>query len=251
MMAAGASRVAPIPPPRLMEVSRIIIDPVTHKAKPAVVKPPPKPIVKVPVHHDPPKPIIQPKQKSAPPPPPQRNKVITAPAKSGPATDPNAFTAPPDGNRAAGKPGTQDQGDIKPNPPAAVKQPDPIKQPDPVKQPAPVVKQPDPVKQPPPVVKQPDPPKPKGPTVDSEPTGQVQPEIPDDLKTEDLKTFVRVRVEIAEDGSFQVVLRTSSGKKEVDDLILNALKKWKWKPALKEGEPIKSTQLFKFEIEVK
>jgi TonB family protein len=78
----------------------------------------------------------------------------------------------------------------------------------------------------------------------------VQPVIPDSLKTEDLKTFVRVKVEVAADGSANVVLRTSSGNPDVDKLILDALKKWKWKAALREGTPVASTQLFKFEIEI-
>ncbi|HWA82479.1 MAG TPA: TonB family protein, partial [Fimbriimonadaceae bacterium] len=108
-----------------------------------------------------------------------------------------------------------------------------------------------PVKQPDPPAKQPDPPKPKGPTKDAEPVNEVQPEIPDSLKSQELKTFVRVKVEIAEDGTFEVILRTSSGKPDVDKIILDSLKRWKWKPALKDGQPVKSTQLFKFEIEVK
>src|SRR5205807_1268020 len=104
--------------------------------------------------------------------------------------------------------------------------PDPVK-PDPVK--------PDPVK--------PDPPKPKGPTKDAEPTDQPMPEIPDSLKSQDLKAFVRVKVQIAEDGSFEVLLRTTSGNPSVDKLILDSLRRWRWKPALKDGEPVASTKL--------
>jgi protein TonB len=59
-----------------------------------------------------------------------------------------------------------------------------------------------------------------------------------------------VVVEIEADGSFEVSLRTSSGNPEVDQRVLEALKKWKWKPALKSGQPIASTQRFKFEFEV-
>lgn len=79
---------------------------------------------------------------------------------------------------------------------------------------------------------------------------QVLPEIPDSLKNQDFKSFVRVVVEIDADGSFEVTLRTSSGNQEVDRRVLDALKKWKWKAALKDGEPVKSTQRFKFEFEV-
>ena len=31
---------------------------------------------------------------------------------------------------------------------------------------------------------------------------------------------------------------------------LEALKRWRWKPALRDGEPVESTLLFKFEFEV-
>ena len=93
-------------------------------------------------------------------------------------------------------------------------------------------------------------PKRKGPTKEAEPTDEAKPEIPDDLKRGSYKSFVRVKVEVSEDGSFTPILRTSSGNDELDRRVLDALKRWKWKPALKDGVPVKSTQLFKFEFEV-
>jgi len=96
----------------------------------------------------------------------------------------------------------------------------------------------------------PPPPAPAGPTQDAVSTNQVNPEIPDELKNQDYKSFVRVKVDIAPDGSFNVTLRTSSGNAEIDRRVLAALKQWRWKPALKNGAPIASTQLFKFEFEV-
>jgi protein TonB len=78
----------------------------------------------------------------------------------------------------------------------------------------------------------------------------VRPDIPDELKQGQYKSFVRVRVEIAADGSATPVLRTSSGNSEIDRRVLEALKKWRWKPALKAGVPTDSLQLFKFEFEV-
>jgi TonB family protein len=92
---------------------------------------------------------------------------------------------------------------------------------------------------------------PKGPTKDAEAVSTVQPDIPDNLKQQEFKTFVRVRVRVAADGSFQVTLRTSSGNSDIDKRVLNALNKWRWKPALRDGSPVDSTQLFKFEFEVK
>jgi TonB family protein len=70
------------------------------------------------------------------------------------------------------------------------------------------------------------------------------------LKKAEFKSFVRVIVEVAADASFEVTLRTSSGNTEVDDRILDALKQWRWKAALKNGVSVASTQRFKFEIEV-
>ncbi|MFI5386588.1 MAG: energy transducer TonB [Fimbriimonadales bacterium] len=246
-MAAGASRVAPIPPARLMEVTRVEIDK-DHKQVPKVVKH----IVPVEIKHKveeiqhktaPPKPVAHPQ----PPPPAEHSHVITAPAKAGQSTNPDDFTAKSGGTSAPGKP-VEHQGTAETKPPDPPKAEPPKAEPPKPDPPKPDPPKPDPPKPDPP---KPDPPKPKGATKDSEPVSQIQPEIPDSLKSQDLKTFVRVRVEIAEDGNFEVILRTSSGNPEVDRLVLNALKKWKWKPALKDGEPVKSTQLFKFEIEVK
>ncbi len=42
----------------------------------------------------------------------------------------------------------------------------------------------------------------------------MNPEIPDELKRQEYKSFVRVKVQIAADGAFTVVLRTSSGNQE-------------------------------------
>lgn len=96
----------------------------------------------------------------------------------------------------------------------------------------------------------PEPVQPSGPTRDAEPSSQALPSIPDSLKEGNFKSFVRVKVEVAEDGNFNVVLRTSSGNSEIDQRVLEALKRWKWKPALKNGVAIASTELFKFEFEV-
>ncbi len=118
-------------------------------------------------------------------------------------------------------------------------------------EPKPVVPPPEPEKKPAPEPPKKDPPKPVGITREAEPGAMIQPELPDSIRTDSYKSFVRVKVEISEDGSFEVVLRTSSGNPEIDKRVLDALKKWRWKPAMKNGEPVKSTKLFKFEFEVK
>ena len=83
------------------------------------------------------------------------------------------------------------------------------------------------------------------------PDSAVNPEIPDELKRQEFKSFVRVKVNIAADGTFTVILRTTSGNQEIDRRVLAALNKWKWKPALKDGVAVDSTRLFRFDFEVK
>jgi protein TonB len=61
---------------------------------------------------------------------------------------------------------------------------------------------------------------------------------------------VRVKVEIAADGSFRVSLLTSSGDEDIDQRVLDALKRWKWRPALQDGQPVASTQRLRFNFEV-
>ncbi|PQV64670.1 TonB family C-terminal domain-containing protein [Abditibacterium utsteinense] len=94
-------------------------------------------------------------------------------------------------------------------------------------------------------------PKPAGPTRAARATRQVQPDIPDELKNGEFKTSVRVTVEIGADGSSSASLRSSSGNAAIDARVLAALRRWKWKPALQDGEPVASTQRFRFDFVVR
>lgn len=94
-------------------------------------------------------------------------------------------------------------------------------------------------------------PRPKGPTREARATRQVQPDIPDELKNASFKTSVRVRVEVAADGTPSPSLRGSSGNAEIDRRLLTALRRWRWKPALQDGEPVASSQNFRFDFEVR
>lgn len=93
----------------------------------------------------------------------------------------------------------------------------------------------------------------------SEPTGvtkaaessyQEIPRMPDTLLDSGYRSFVRVEVEVAEAGNFTVKIRTSSGNPDIDARVLDSLKRWKWKPALKNGVPITSTQIFQIDFAV-
>ncbi len=236
--------------PRPVEITRIIIDKRGHKTVKTITKEQIKKhvaqIKKTPVVKIHPVVFHQPQ----PPKPQQYNKVLTAPDK-GPGNN-DEPTAPAGGNADLGKAIEQQPMPTPPPPAAEIK---PMPAPPPVVTKAPEVKKPDPTP-PPPVVKpdpppvvHPDPPPAKtGPTQDAQPSDQVKPEIPDSLKHGDFKSFVRVKVEIDENGAATPILRTSSGNPEIDQRVLDALKKWKWKPALENGEPVRSTRLFKFEF---
>ncbi|MGO8673440.1 MAG: energy transducer TonB [Capsulimonadaceae bacterium] len=235
--ASGFVRRHIIPPPARIEMTLLPPPPkppVIKKVHKLIIKPPkpkPAPPKKV-VPHTPPPP-----RHSPPPPPTQHHRMITAPSK-GPAPA-NSFTAPASGAAAPGTPVEHEQVTAPP-PPTPVTPP-----------PAPApVQPPPPAPVPPPPTPKPAPPPPAGPTLDAQPTHQEYPEIPDELKSDDYQSFVRVRVEIEADGSFTPYLRTSSGNQEIDQRVLDALRKWKWKPALQAGTPVKSTQFFKFDFVV-
>jgi TonB family protein len=246
-LATGANHVAATPPPAYITVERVQLtsDPKRPEIiKPKIILPKPKPIA--------PQKERRPLSK---PPEGSHSQVLTVPAKSG-TPKPSDFTALAGGNAKLGAPVESQQPGNSPTPapapPPPVEQKHAVTQPTPAPvtpqpaPPAPVTKTVDAPPPPPP----PPPPKAKGPTQDAQPDHTVQPEIPDELKSEQFKSFVRVRVEIAADGSFQVILRTSSGNQEVDKRVLEALKKWTWKPALKDGDPVDSIQLFKFQFQV-
>lgn len=94
-------------------------------------------------------------------------------------------------------------------------------------------------------------PRPKGPTQDAEAVRTVEPEIPDDLKGGDFKSSVRVRVEVSTDGTPNPSLRSSSSNTDIDARVVAALRKWRWKPAVKDGEAVASTQYFRLDFEVR
>ncbi len=236
---------APPPPPKKVAEA--------PKPKPRDVPPP-----KQPKPRTAPPPVVRaPRRSAVPPPEGAHNQILVAKAPKGAAPNPDQHTVLAGGNARAGTPlAQQSEGNAATAPPGPTSpSPAPPRAtPEPVRvaaapSPAPTAAAPEPKPEP-----KPDPkpePKPSGPTRDAQPDNQVNPDIPDSLKDADFKSFVRVKVRIDADGSFEVVLRTSSGNADVDQRCLDALKRWKWKPALENGVPVASTQLFKFEIEVK
>ena len=227
------------PPP--LTFRRILL-PRPHKAVPkppkkAIAKPKPKPLPKQRV-------VVRQKPPTRPPPvphppPPVHNRILTA---TGPTVADH--TAIAGGSAPLGAPLPQQAPEpAQPTPPPPVVQPTPPP-------PGPPAPKPTPPPPPAPAPKPAPPPAPVGPTRDAQVANQVYPDIPDDLKQEDFQSSVRVRIDIAADGTFTAKLVTSSGNVEIDQLVLNALNKWKWKAALQNGVPVASTERFRFDFEV-
>jgi TonB family protein len=74
--------------------------------------------------------------------------------------------------------------------------------------------------------------------------------MPDELRRNGGKTFVRVEIEVSAEGRTEVRLLTTSGSPELDAKIQEALSRWQWEPAIQEGQPMASKERFKLEFEV-
>ena len=130
--------------------------------------------------------------------------------------------------------------------------PTPRPQPTPTPRPEPTPRpRPEPTRRPTPRPEPTATPRPRGATREARATRTVQPSLPEGVKNGDFKTSVSVRVEIAADGSSSPSLRGSSGNAEIDERVLAALRRWRWKPALRDGEAVSSTQRFRFDFEVR
>ena len=163
---------------------------------------------------------------------------------SDPAPEPQP-TAPPEPIATPIAPAPEPTPTPRPEPTPTPK-PDPTPTPRPIPTPTP---RPEPTPTP-----RPEPtntPRPRGISRAAIATRTAKPQIPDELRGGEWKTSVRVRVEIGADGSSSPSLRGSSGNGEIDSRVLAALRRWRWKPALKDGEPVSSSQNFRFNFEVR
>ncbi len=77
-----------------------------------------------------------------------------------------------------------------------------------------------------------------------------QPEIPASLHEECYKSCCLARFCITCEGKHQVTLISSSGSDEVDEIALQTLRRWKFKPAMLNGKPVQSVRKIKVEFEV-
>lgn len=79
----------------------------------------------------------------------------------------------------------------------------------------------------------------------------VQPQIPDNLKSQSFKTSVDASVTVHKDGSSDVELTQGSGNSQIDALVLRAMRGWKWKPAIANNVPTEQTLPWHFDFQVK
>lgn len=84
----------------------------------------------------------------------------------------------------------------------------------------------------------------------AEPTFTPEPEISPELHEQCFKSSCVAKFVIKKDGKTSVSLLTSSGSQEVDDIALNTLRRWKFKPATLDGQAVDSSRKIKVEFEV-
>ncbi len=86
--------------------------------------------------------------------------------------------------------------------------------------------------------------------VDAKVLESPSPEIPSEYNDEAFKSTCTARFNIDAKGAFTVKLLESSGNEEIDKLVLKTLKKWKFKPATLDDEPVVSSRKLKIELEI-
>ena len=85
----------------------------------------------------------------------------------------------------------------------------------------------------------------------AEPTSQIRPEIPDDLRAEALDKTTVVEVSVNADGTVvEAKVYVSSGVEELDQIAVRAAKRWRFHPATRDGEAIASKVRLHIEFKV-
>lgn len=76
-------------------------------------------------------------------------------------------------------------------------------------------------------------------------------DLPSEMRQRGIKGSVRIKVTIEVDGSHEEEIIDGSGDAEVDELIKKTLRRWKWRPALKDGVKVRQSKTFKYTITFK
>ena len=77
------------------------------------------------------------------------------------------------------------------------------------------------------------------------------PTIPDDMRDEVLQAIAVARFEVSHDGTATVTLLITTDSSELDDIILDTLRKWRFLPAMKNGVAVDSEAQVRLLITVK
>ena len=84
----------------------------------------------------------------------------------------------------------------------------------------------------------------------AEPIFTPEPEISPELKEQCFKSCCIAKFLIMSDGQTSVKLLSSSGSSDVDEIALETLRRWKFKPAQLDGKPVESSRKIRVEFEI-
>jgi protein TonB len=86
--------------------------------------------------------------------------------------------------------------------------------------------------------------------VEAQVVSNPAPVIPEAMHENCFKSCCIARFMIGADGKSKVKLLSSSGSDEIDDITVQTLRQWKFKPAMLDGKPVASTRRIKVEFEI-
>lgn len=91
-------------------------------------------------------------------------------------------------------------------------------------------------------------PAPFGPSRPAEAAQLFLPDLPDDIAQRTVPSAVRVSVKVGVDGSATPVLVKGTGFVDLDDRVMDAIRRWKWSPALRFGQAVPSEERFDYDF---
>ena len=71
---------------------------------------------------------------------------------------------------------------------------------------------------------------------------RVEPETPDSWRGKTFDHYIKVEVTVLPSGRTQASITDGSGVPELDSAVLAAVRRWRYSPAVRDGQPVESTQ---------